>query len=141
MKTGIYGGTFNPPHRGHTESGKNAVERLGLDRLIVLPAGMPPHKSVPVDSPSPEMRLEMARLAFENVDRAQVSDMEVARRGVSYTIDTLMELRRENPEDELFLIMGTDMFLTLESWKNGPEMLSMVTPVVLPRCAVLAGCM
>ena len=133
MKTGIYGGTFNPPHRGHTESGKNAVERLGLDRLIVLPAGMPPHKSVPVDSPSPEMRLEMARLAFENVDRAQVSDMEVARRGVSYTIDTLTELRRENPEDELFLIMGTDMFLTLESWKNGPEMLSMVTPVVLPR--------
>ena len=62
---------------------------------------MPPHKSVPVDSPSPEMRLEMARLAFENVDRAQVSDMEVARRGVSYTIDTLTELRRENPEDEL----------------------------------------
>ena len=100
MKTGIYGGTFNPPHKGHTESGRNAVRRLGLERLIVLPAGMPPHKAVPGDSPS---------------------------------IDSLREIRRENPEDELFLIMGTDMFLTLEDWRNGQEMLSMVTPVVFPR--------
>ena len=133
MKTGIYGGTFNPPHKGHTESGRNAVRRLGLERLIVLPAGMPPHKAVPGDSPSPDMRLDMVRLAFKDVERACVSDMETARGGISYTIDSLREIRRENPEDELFLIMGTDMFLTLEDWRNGQEMLSMVTPVVFPR--------
>ena len=121
MKLGIYGGTFNPPHLGHLVSARFAVEALGLDRLIFMPAGDPPHKALPAGSPTGEERLEMMTMAADSLllgDRVEVSDLELRREGKSYTADTLRALREQYPEDELFLLMGTDMFLTLQNWRE-----------------------
>ena len=79
MKTGIYGGTFNPPHIGHVKAAATAIASLGLDRLIVLPTGEPPHKQIPEGSPSGEQRLEMVKLAFSGLDRVLVSDLVLPR--------------------------------------------------------------
>ena len=133
MKTGIYGGTFNPPHIGHVKAAATAIASLGLDRLIVLPTGEPPHKQIPEGSPSGEQRLEMVKLAFSGLDRVLVSDLELRRGGPSYTCDTIRALREEYPEDELFLIMGTDMFATLDRWYNAGYILDEVCPAVLAR--------
>ena len=125
MKIGIYGGTFNPPHLGHLASARFAMEYLGLDRLIFMPAGDPPHKELPAHSPPAQKRLEMMALAADSMllpSRVEISDMEVRREGKSYTADTLTELREQYPDDELWLLMGTDMFLSLPSWKK-PEVI------------------
>ena len=133
MKTGIYGGTFNPPHIGHVKAADAAIAALGLDRLLVLPTGEPPHKDMPQGSPTPDQRLEMTRLAFDGLDRAEVCDLELRREGPSYTCDTVRALRERYPEDELFLIMGTDMFSTLDHWYNAGYILEEVCPAVLAR--------
>ncbi len=125
MKIGVYGGTFNPPHLGHLISARFAMEYLELDRLIFTPAGDPPHKDLPPNSPPARRRLEMMTLAADSMllpGRVEVSDMEVRREGKSYTADTLEELHDQYPEDELWLLMGTDMFLTLQHWKR-PEVI------------------
>lgn len=123
MKLGVYGGTFNPPHLGHLTSARAAMEALGLDRLIFMPAGIPPHKALPCGSPTGEERLKMMKLAADSLllgDRVEVSDLELRREGKSYTVDTLGELREEHPGDELYLLMGTDMFMSLPTWRE-PE--------------------
>lgn len=125
MKIGVYGGTFNPPHLGHLISARFAMEYLGLDRLLFMPAGDPPHKELPPHSPTAEKRLEMMTLAADSMllpSRVEVSDLEVRREGKSYTADTLTELHEQYPDDELWLLMGTDMFLTLQNWKR-PEVI------------------
>lgn len=123
MKIGIYGGTFNPPHLGHMAAAKTAVQVLGLDKLILIPAAAPPHKQLPEDSATPEQRLEMVRLMADNLNLpgvAQVSDIELRREGKSYTSDTLVAMKALYPEAELWLLMGTDMFLSLHNWHE-PE--------------------
>ncbi len=121
MNIGIYGGTFDPPHWGHITAAKAAMEQLGLDRLVLIPDRVPPHKTLPEGGASPEQRLEMAALATAELGkRAEVSDRELHRCGVSYTADTLAELREEYPEDTLWLLMGSDMFLSLHTWHT-PE--------------------
>ena len=121
MNIGIYGGTFDPPHRGHIAAAKAAVSALHLDRLLLIPDAVPPHKALPEGSPTAQQRCDMAVLATAELGRqAEVSDMELRRAGVSYTADTLAQLRRQYPEDELYLLMGTDMFLSLQSWRQ-PE--------------------
>ena len=123
MKIGIYGGTYNPPHLGHLAAAKAVFELLQLDRLLLIPAGTPPHKVMPAGSPTNEQRLEMTRLAAEQLDlgdRVQVLDLELHRQGKSFTSDTIAELKRQYPEDELWLLMGTDMFLTFQTW-HAPE--------------------
>ena len=128
MKIGVYGGTFNPPHLGHLAAARAVFELLGLDRLLLIPAGMPPHKPMPEGSPSAAQRLEMTRLAGEQLglgDRVQVLDMELHREGKSYTADTLAILREAYPEDELWLLMGTDMFLTFQAWRQPEKILSL----------------
>ena len=123
MKIGIYGGTFNPPHLGHVTAARAVFELLKLDRLLWIPAGMPPHKELPAGSPTPEQRLEMTRLAAEQTglgDRTEVLDMELHRTGKSYTSDTLAQLKAQYPDDELWLLTGADMFLTLQTWHE-PE--------------------
>lgn len=123
MKIGVYGGTFNPPHLGHITAARAVFEVLKLDLLLFIPAGLPPHKDLPQGSPTAAERLEMTRLAAEQLDlgdRVQVLDMELRRQGKSYTADTLAELHRLYPEAELWLLMGTDMFLTLQAW-HAPE--------------------
>ena len=117
MKIGIYGGTFDPPHLGHMEAARSAMEQLGLDRLLIIPDREPPHKSMAEESASPEQRLEMARLMADGLGpRAEASDLELRREGKSYTADTVEVLHELYPEDELWLLMGTDMFLTLQNW-------------------------
>lgn len=119
MKIGIYGGTFNPPHLGHLQAARAVFELLKLDRLLLIPAGIPPHKGLPEHSPSADQRLEMTRLAGEQLglgSKVETLDLEIRREGKSYTSDTLAELRRRFPEDELWLLMGTDMFLSLHAW-------------------------
>ena len=123
MRSGIYGGTFNPPHQGHLTSARLAMEALKLDRLLFVPAAVPPHKELPEDSPSAEDRLKMLEIAVDGLlmpGRAEVCDLELHRQGKSYTSDTLEELHKKYPEDELYLLLGTDMFLSLDTWHD-PE--------------------
>ena len=117
MKIGIYGGTFDPPHLGHMEAARTAMEQLGLDRLLIIPDREPPHKELEGNAASPEQRLEMARLMADGLGpRAEASDLELKREGKSYTADTVEALHEEFPDDELWLLMGTDMFLTIQNW-------------------------
>lgn len=128
MKIGIYGGTFNPPHLGHVTAARAVFELLKLDRLLVIPAGLPPHKDLPDHSPTPAQRLEMTRLAAEQMGldgKVEVVDIELSRVGKSYTSDTLAQLKERYPDDELWLLMGTDMFLTLQAWHAPEEILSL----------------
>jgi len=128
MKIGIYGGTFNPPHLGHITAARAVFELLKLDRLLLIPAGLPPHKDLPAGSPTPNQRLEMTRLAAEQTglgDQVEVLDLELRREGKSYTSDTLAQLKEQYPEDELWLLMGTDMFLTIQTWHAPEEIFSL----------------
>ena len=128
MRIGVYGGTFNPPHLGHVTAARAVFELLKLDRLLLVPAGLPPHKALPAGSPTPEQRLELTRLAGEQLglgDQVQTLDIEVHREGRSFTADTLRQLRAQYPEAELWLLMGTDMFLTLQDWHAPEEILSL----------------
>lgn len=123
MKIGIYGGTFDPPHLGHMDSARAAIGILGLDKLLFLPAKQPPHKELSENSASAEERLAMVAIMADGLGpKAEVCDMEHRREGKSYTADTLRELKKQYPEDELWLLMGTDMFLTLQCWKE-PEVI------------------
>ena len=90
---GIYGGTFDPPHAGHVQAAAAAMQALKLDRLLVVPAGIPPHKRLPRETASAAARLEMAGLAFASVEGVQLCDLELRREGKSYTVDTLRALR------------------------------------------------
>ena len=126
MNIGVYGGTFDPPHWGHITAARAAMEQLGLDKLVLIPDRVPPHKALPEGSASPEQRLEMAALATAELGRrAEVSDRELRRDGPSYTSDTLAELRREYPEDTLWLLMGSDMFLSLQTWHAPEEVMAL----------------
>ena len=126
MNIGVYGGTFDPPHWGHITAARAAMEQLGLDKLVLIPDRVPPHKALPEGSASPEQRLEMATLAAAELGkRAEVSDRELRRSGPSYTSDTLAELRREHPEDTLWLLMGSDMFLSLQTWHAPEEIMAL----------------
>ena len=98
MRIGVYGGTFNPPHLGHITAARAVVELLRLDKLLLIPAGLPPHKTMPEGSATAAQRLEMTRLAGEQLglgNRVQVLDMELRRAGKSYTSDTLAELKKQ----------------------------------------------
>ena len=128
MKIGVYGGTFNPPHLGHVTAARAVFELLKLDLLLLVPDGQPPHKMLPPGSPSPEQRLEMTRLAGEQLglgERVRTLDLELKREGRSYTAETLRQLHQQYPEDELWLLLGTDMFLTLQAWREPGEILSL----------------
>ena len=128
MKIGVYGGTFNPPHLGHLTAARAVFELLGLDLLLLIPAGLPPHKALPTGSPTAEQRLEMTRLAGEQLglgDKVRTLDIELERGGRSFTSDTLAQLKEQYPDSELWLLMGTDMFLTLQAWHEPEKILSL----------------
>ena len=123
MKIGIYGGTFNPPHNGHITAAQAAMKQLGLDKLLLIPDKIPPHKELPSGSANEHQRYEMAVLASAELGKlAEVTDMELRRQGKSYTSDTLRELKTMYPADELYLLMGSDMFLSLQTWHE-PEVI------------------
>ena len=121
-RIGIYGGTFNPPHIGHLQAAKQAVRALGLSKLLLVPAYAPPHKAVlPEHSPTAQQRLEMLRIAAAGCPELSVSDMELRREGVSYSCETVEALKGQFPGAELVLLMGTDMFLTFDTWMHPEE--------------------
>ncbi|MBQ3504010.1 MAG: nicotinate (nicotinamide) nucleotide adenylyltransferase [Oscillospiraceae bacterium] len=119
-RIGIYGGTFNPPHIGHMEAARQAITRLKLDRLLLVPSNVAPHKVLPANSPTALQRMEMLRIATADCPSLEVSDVELCREGVSYTWQTVQSLRQQYPGAQLILIMGTDMFLSFRDWRN-PE--------------------
>ena len=130
MRIGIYGGTFSPIHLGHVAAAKAFMEQMWLDILYVIPTGISPHKQMKGDA-TPADRLEMCRLAFENVEGVIVSDLEIRREGKSYTVDTLRELY--DPENRLFFLMGTDMLLTLGNWREPEKIFELCYPVYIRR--------
>ena len=132
-RIGIYGGTFNPPHLGHIQAAKAAVQALGLSKLLLIPDNIAPHKELPPGSPGPEQRLEMLRLAAEGAPELEVSDLELRREGVSYTFQTILTLKEQYPEAQLILLMGTDMFASFDTWKNTDIILSHAALGVLCR--------
>ena len=130
MRLLIYGGTFNPPHLGHADALRCAAEELRADRVLVVPAGIPPHKALAEGSPAPEQRLRLCELAFEN---AEITPIELRREGKSYTVDTLRRISADAPGAELYFLVGTDMLLYMEQWHAFREVFSLCTLAVLPR--------
>ncbi|MBR5617369.1 MAG: nicotinate (nicotinamide) nucleotide adenylyltransferase [Oscillospiraceae bacterium] len=120
MKIGIYGGTYNPPHTGHMQAALEAVRLLKLDKLLLIPDRIAPHKEIPSGSPAPEQRLQMLRIAAADCPEMEVSDIELQREGPSYSYLTVEQLRAQYPDAELILLMGTDMFLSFHTWRE-PE--------------------
>ena len=130
MRIGIYGGTFSPVHVGHVAAAKAFMEQMWLDILYVIPTGVTPHKEMKGNATAAD-RLEMCRLAFKDMDGVIVSDLEMRREGKSYTVDTLRELY--HPDNRLFLLMGTDMVLTLGQWRCPEEIFKLCYPVYIRR--------
>ena len=133
MRIAIYGGSFNPPHLGHVAAASAAMEALKPDRLLIIPTNTPPHKALEENSPSPAERLKLCRLAFGDIPGAEVSDMEIRRKGKSYSADTVAALQKEYPGAEICLVMGTDMFLTFRYWNRWQAILEACTLAVMSR--------
>ena len=133
MKIAIYGGSFNPPHLGHVRCAQSAAEFLHPDLFLIIPDYLPPHKDLAENSPPPEARLEMCRIAFRSVTAASVSDLEFQRVGRSYTADTVKNLRQTYPEDDLFLVIGSDMLFSFREWYHYRYILSECTLTVAAR--------
>ena len=123
MKIGIFGGTFNPPHKGHTRLAREAARKLGLSKVIIIPSCIPPHK-IPGKLASGDDRLEMCRLAFDD-GLFEISSTELDRGNKSYTVETLRELKKIYPEDELYFIIGSDMLATFTQWYCWEEILEL----------------
>lgn len=133
LRIGLYGGTFDPVHTGHLELAKGAIEEMGLDRLFVIPAAVPPHKTGTPVTPFLH-RLAMLRIAFEGVDCVEVSTIEQELPTPSYTVDTIEAFTaRYGSGNQLCFLIGADSFLDLCSWKSYKELLANVTLVVAMR--------
>lgn len=132
MRIAMFGGSFNPVHNGHVALAKTFSEALHIDRLLVIPTFIPPHKQHDT-SVTPKNRMEMCRLAFAALPYAEVSGIEIERGGASYTYLTLQSLHERYPHDELFLIMGADMFLSIQDWKNPEIIFALATICGVPR--------
>jgi len=133
MRIGIFGGAFNPPHIGHVQAAASAVLKNEADLLIVIPTGTPPHKKMPLGTPSSEARLVMTKNAFISSDCVKVSDIEIHSEESNYTIDTIAKIKHDYPDSELLLLVGTDMYNSLSTWKDSEDLLKAVTPVHLSR--------
>ncbi len=123
-RIGILGGSFNPPHSAHVALAVAALEQLELDRVLLVPAGQAPHKEIESD-PGASVRLDLCRAAIDGIEGVEVSGIEVERGGRSFTVDTLRQLKAEDGGSELVLILGEDMALSLGSWREPEEMLSL----------------
>ena len=133
MKIGIYGGSFNPPHNGHLNAVQTVLKKIGLDKVHIVPASQSPLKT-PTEGPSPEQRLEMTRMAFNQYGPEYViDDQEIRRGGKSYTIDTVMSLRKDVRAEDLYLIVGADKFEEVGDWKDYKRLLEEANLVVTTR--------
>ena len=130
-RIGIYGGSFNPPHIGHIRGAQCAIDKLCLEKLLLIPSCVAPHKTAASHSPTPEQRAQMLRFAAG--EKMEVCDIELTRGGISYTYETVEALSQQYPEQELVLLMGTDMFLSFLEWKEPERILAKVSLGVLYR--------
>ncbi len=131
-RVGIFGGTFDPPHIGHLIVAQDAWAELELDRVVFMPAAVPPHKSDWSITPA-AVRLEMLRAAVAGDPRFEVSDLELRRAGPSYTVDTLRELHAREPGVVLFFMLGVDQFREFHTWREPEEVARLAHLVVLSR--------
>jgi nicotinate-nucleotide adenylyltransferase len=132
VRVGILGGTFNPPHLGHLVCAQEAYRELELDRVMLIPARIPPHKPVEHE-PGAHHRLELCRLAVTGDERFDVSGLELGREGPSYTVDTLQELSTQAPQTEFFLIVGGDIAAGLPRWREPERVLELATLAIAKR--------
>jgi nicotinate-nucleotide adenylyltransferase len=127
----VFGGTFDPIHLGHLRAAENALEGLELDRVAFIPAGTPPHRAQP--SSSALDRYAMTALATAGHPLFAVSDVEIRRDGPSYTVDTVAGLRRDRPDAEVFVIVGSDTFPEMATWREHERLLELCTVAVVVR--------
>lgn len=130
-KIGVFGGSFNPIHRGHLAMATYAVCAFALERMLLLPTGNPPHKHEGLADKLD--RMEMVRLAAREDPRFEACDLEITREGVIYTVDTLRALKRSLPEAELYYLIGADTLLDLHTWRRIEEVLSLCRFIVCGR--------
>lgn len=131
MKIGILGGSFDPPHLGHLRLAEQFIASAGLDFLLIIPAARPPHKQALTASDFD--RLAMCRLCFSSLKNADICEIELGREGKSYSIDTLIELNKKYPKDELCLAVGTDMLLYFDKWHRYREIFDYADVYALER--------
>jgi nicotinate-nucleotide adenylyltransferase len=131
MRVGVLGGTFDPIHLGHLAAAKAAMECAHLDRVLFIPSAQPPHRGA-AQAPA-EDRLAMSKLAVDGDSDFEVSDVEVKRGGASYTVDTLDELHRTLPHDELFLILGWDAARLFRTWHEPDRVSALASMVIVDR--------
>jgi len=134
QKIGIYGGTFNPPHIGHLRLAQSALQTLHLDKILMIPDRIAPHKSMPAVTPSAIQRFEMLQCMVKGQPNLEVSDLELRREGPSYSYQTVALIRKQYPDAELYLLIGSDMLLTFQKWKESDLIAKQVT-----ICAFLRG--
>ncbi len=132
MKVGILGGTFNPIHKAHLLIAAATLERCRLDQVLFMPAAIPPHKEIAA-AVSFEHRLAMTRIAITDNPLFQASDLEAQRTGASFSVDTLQQLKSQNPEDEYFFIIGLDSFRDITTWKDYRQLFGLANIVVAKR--------
>jgi nicotinate-nucleotide adenylyltransferase len=133
MRIGLFGGTFNPVHRGHLRAASEVKKVFTLDHVFIIPAALPPHKT-PVTVASADDRLAMIKLAISGISGLTVSDVELNRSGPSYTIDTVYHFKGTQPDDaQMYLIMGLDAFLEIDTWKSYLELLEQISIIVMAR--------
>ena len=137
MRLGVYGGSFDPIHRGHVAAAVAVRAQRGLDRVLLVPAGSPPHKDGCVASV--EDRIAMARLAAADLPGLEVLDLEARRPPPSFTVDTIEALRAAHPGAELDLLVGSDMLEDLPRWHRAGDLVAQVTVVAFPRPGADAG--
>lgn len=134
MVIALYGGSFNPVHRGHFDSALASLEMLGADKFIFIPASVPPHKKLAKHSPSSKERADMLSLCVGDIPKTEVSHFEVEKADKpSYTARTIDHFRKKYPDAKFILLIGTDMFLSFESWYEFKHILKHVTLGVFPR--------
>lgn len=131
MRLGFFGGTFNPIHFGHLRAAEEAGERVGLDKVVFIPAKSPPLKSE--DVASAEHRLRMTSIAVATNLSFEVSDIECRRAEKSYTVETARELRSRYPDSELYFILGADAFMELPMWREPDELVRLIDFIVISR--------
>lgn len=132
MRIGFIGGTFNPIHHGHLILSEYVRDNCKLDKVIFIPTGLPAHK-VELAAEDPKIRLEMTKLGIESNVFFNVSDIETYREGISYTIDTIMELKKTYPKDQLYFIIGADSLFQLPTWKDYEKLISSINIIVVNR--------
>lgn len=131
MKIGVFGGAFDPPHIAHLILAERAREEFGLDKILFVPTNIPPHKPKPVALA--EDRIKLIKIAVKSNRYFEVLDIEIKRGGISYTVDTIRELKKNYPGSQLFLLIGEDEARKFDNWKESDEILRHVRFIIFLR--------